>query len=86
METDEEKIAIDKNTETPLTPAEIFGWLEFGCWTMVALWPFLYWVNGPAVSTDQFVVRTALIVLSLAGGITLGGLRWRRRRSQRSKN
>ena len=55
--------------EREMTPAELFGWLELGCWTMVALAPFLYWVNGPAVSTDQFVVRTALVSLALCGGI-----------------
>ncbi len=45
--------------------------VELGCWTMVALAPFLYWVNGPAVSPDQFVVRTAVVVLALVGAITI---------------
>ena len=57
--------------DEPLTPQETAYWAEFACWTVVVLWPFLYWVNGPAVSTDQFVVRTALVVLSLTGAITL---------------
>jgi len=57
--------------DEPLTPQEIAYWAEFACWTVVVLWPFLYWVNGPAVSTDQLVVRTALVVLSLIGAITL---------------
>ncbi len=57
--------------EEDITPEEIRGWLEFGCWTTLALWPFLYWVNGPAVSDDQFVVRTALIVIAFVGGTSL---------------
>lgn len=36
---------------------------------MVVLVPILVWVNGPAVSTDQYVVRVAVFVLALAGGI-----------------
>jgi hypothetical protein len=51
--------------------------VELGCWTMVALAPFLYWVNGPAVSTDQFVVRTAVVTLALVGGVAIRVYRWR---------
>jgi hypothetical protein len=65
--------------ESP-TPAEVISWLEFGCWTMVALAPFLYWVNGPAVSTDQFIVRTALVSLALTGGTTIRLVKWVKKR------
>jgi hypothetical protein len=51
--------------------AEIRYWLEFGSWTTLALAPFLYWVNGPAVSDDQLVVRTALVVLAAIGAVGL---------------
>jgi hypothetical protein len=61
-----------------MTMAEVIGWLEFGCWTMVALAPFLYWVNGPAVSTDQFVVRTALVTLALTGCASIRLTKWLR--------
>ncbi len=44
---------------------------EFCCWTMVILAPLLTWVNGPAVSTDRFVVRTVVSALSLTGAICL---------------
>lgn len=54
---------------------------ELGCWTMVALAPFLTWVNGPPVSTDQAVVRTAVFSLAFVGGIVLTGLRLFRKRS-----
>ncbi|MGO8753244.1 MAG: hypothetical protein ACLQNE_45485 [Thermoguttaceae bacterium] len=54
--------------ERPVDPLFL---AEFFCWTMVVLAPVLTWVNGPAVSTDQFVVRTAVFALALAGGIGL---------------
>jgi hypothetical protein len=61
-----------------MSPAEFFGWLEFVCWTMVVLATFLYWISGPAVSTDQFVVSTALVALALAGGIIIRESKWLR--------
>lgn len=67
------------NEEEPLTTREILGWLELSCWTMIALAPFLYWVNGPAVSTDQFVVRTILVTLAFVGGIVIHIVRRRTR-------
>jgi hypothetical protein len=44
---------------------------EFCCWTMVGLAPILTWINGPVVSTDQFVTRTTVFVLALGGGVGL---------------
>lgn len=61
-----------------LTTAEVLGWSEFACWTMLVLAPVLYYVNGPSVSTDQAVVRTALVVLSAMGAIVLRWINWRR--------
>ncbi|HET6880599.1 MAG TPA: hypothetical protein VFI31_10615 [Pirellulales bacterium] len=63
--------SLDRESGRELTPREIRGWGEFCCWTTLALAPFLYWVNGPAVSTDQFVVRTALVVVATCGAIAL---------------
>lgn len=57
--------------ERPLAAREVLGWVELGCWTMVGLAPLLYWVNGPAVSTDQLVVRSGLVGFALGGGLTL---------------
>jgi hypothetical protein len=51
--------------------AELRDWLEFSFWTTLAAAPFLYWVNGPAVSHDQFVVRTALLALAACGAVGL---------------
>ncbi|NQT12694.1 MAG: hypothetical protein HQ582_08095 [Planctomycetes bacterium] len=59
---------MDDNKEEGIDP---FFMAEFCCWTMVALAPVLTWVNGPAVSTDQFVVRTAVFALALTGGVCL---------------
>ena len=49
---------------------EALGWAKFACWTVVALTPFFRWVNGPAVSSDQFVVRTTLAVLAVVGRVS----------------
>ena len=59
---------------------------EFCCWTMVVLAPILTWVNGPAVSTDQFVVRVTVFVLAITGGIGIRIAKLVRRRSQRRQS
>ncbi len=59
---------MDEDKQEPVDPL-FLG--EFGCWTMVVLAPILTWVNGPAVSTDQFVVRTVVFGLALTGAICL---------------
>ena len=66
-----------------LSPEEVRHWIEFGCWTALVLSPFLYWVNGPAVSTDQFVVRTAMVVIATTGAIGLRAYAlWRKKKSR----
>lgn len=55
------------------------GWVEFGCWIALALTPFLYLVNGPAVSQDQLVVRWIVVLVALVGGVGLRIRAWRRR-------
>jgi hypothetical protein len=62
-----------------LTPAELRGWLELACWVTLTLSPFLYWVNGPAVSTDQFVTRASLVILAAFGAIGFRFFSWSRR-------
>ena len=52
---------------------------------MLVLAPILYYVNGPSVSTDQLVVRTALIVLSTTGAVVLRLVNWRRRKRNDSE-
>lgn len=58
-----------RSTGCRMAPEELRGWLEFTCWTTLALAPFLYSVNWPAASTDQFVARTALVILAACGAI-----------------
>jgi hypothetical protein len=65
-----------RQPEPELTPAEIRAWTEFCCWTTLALAPFLYWANGPAVSSDQFFVRTALVVLAATGAVGFRIFAW----------
>jgi hypothetical protein len=71
---------VDEREKGELTPQELRGWMEFCCWTTLAIAPLLYWVNGPAVSTDQFVVRTALVVIAATGAIVLRVSAWLLRR------
>jgi hypothetical protein len=71
------------NDESEITVDDLRNWMEFGCWTTLALAPFLYWVNGPSVSIDQFVVRTALVVLASVGAFGLRAHAWIRHRSRR---
>lgn len=68
--------------DPPITWSEVADWAEFFGWTTLVLWPFLYWVNGPAVSDDQFVVRCLLIVVAASCALGVrGGKMWRKRRS-----
>ncbi len=59
-----------------LSGAQILGWAEFACWTGLILMPFLQRVNGPAVSIDQTVVRTSLVVITLTSAIVLRIVNW----------
>jgi hypothetical protein len=68
--------------EEPINPWFV---AEFCCWTMMMLAPILMWVNGPAVSTDQFVVRVTVFVLALAGAIGIRVGKIVRRRAQRRR-
>ncbi len=73
--------------EVPPEAEPVDPWFlgEFSCWTMVVLAPILTWINGPSVSTDQFVVRTAVFCLALSGAIGLRVANVVRRRRQSKK-
>lgn len=85
---------MNKNRDEANGPAEelelkaLLQWCEFGCWSAIMMFPLLYWVNGPSVSTDQAVMRTILIVLTVAGASGLRLYHWRAGRHTReaSKN
>jgi hypothetical protein len=71
--------------EEDLSLDELLPWLEFGCWTSLALAPILYYVNGPSVSSDQAVVRTGLVIFAALGAATLRVVNWRRSRTSLSQ-
>jgi hypothetical protein len=66
--------------DTPVQFRDIAPAIEFACWVVVALAPFLRWVNGAAVTDDQFVIQVALTSCALAGAL---GLRFYNYRVQR---
>ena len=45
-------------------------------WISLLLAPVLYWIQGPAVSSDQFVVRVLIVCLAAFG--VLSALIWPR--------
>ncbi len=58
-------------TDEDLSWSRIRYWAEFGCWSALALTPFLYWLNGPATSDDQVIVRATLVAVAALGAIAL---------------
>jgi hypothetical protein len=56
--------------------------IEFVSWVMLGLVPFLRYVNGPAVTSDQFAVHCAITSLAVLGAI-LSRLAIRRRLTSR---
>jgi hypothetical protein len=77
---------MNENQESRDEPTDPLWLAEFFCWTMVVLAPILSWVNGPSVSTDQFVVRTTVFVLALGGGVGLRVFKFVRARRKRPKS
>ena len=76
----EDEPATEKENEPAIDPWRL---AELCCWFVVLLAPILTWVNGPSVSTDQFVVRTFVFCAALTGGVVLSVtnfVRWRRQK------
>jgi hypothetical protein len=65
--------------DTP-TFRDIAPAIEFACWVVVALAPLLRWVNGAAVTDDQFAIQVGLTSTALVGAL---GLRFYDYRVQR---
>jgi hypothetical protein len=63
---------------------EVLGWAEFCAWAALVMTPIIWWLQGPSVSTDQFVVRTALVVISAVVGTGLRIRAWVCRRRGRT--
>jgi hypothetical protein len=66
--------------EAGLSAAQLRGWAEIGCWIALGISPILYFINGPAVSTDQYIVRMVLVILAACGGVGLRLCVWLRGR------
>lgn len=62
---------MDDSSQNELTTRELLGWAEFSCWVALVLTPLIWWLQGPSVSQDQFVVRTALVVVAALGAVSL---------------
>lgn len=75
---------LEQNHVEEISVDELLYWGEFACWTVLVLWPFLYFVNGPSVSTDQSVVRTGLVVIAAIGGVSLRAYKVISRRASRA--
>ena len=60
-----------KIDEEEIDVAEMVYWIEFGAWSAVVMTPMIWWLQGPSVSTDQFVMRTGLVVVSAVTAISL---------------
>ena len=56
-----------------LDAAEIRYWAEFCAWSALVMTPIIWWLQGASVSTDQFVVRTGLVVISASVAVGLRG-------------
>jgi len=58
-------------TDEEISFAELAPAIEFMCWTIVALAPFLRWANGAAVTDDQWWIQVFLFSAALLGGLSL---------------
>lgn len=45
--------------------------IEFVCWVVVLLVPFLRIINGAAATNDQFIIQMSLFFFALAGAVRL---------------
>jgi hypothetical protein len=66
----------NERAETGVLPenvrfSDISPGIEFVCWIVVCLAPFLRWINGAAVTSDQFFIQVALFSVALAGAVVL---------------
>ena len=78
--------AMQDDAADTLELAEMLGWAEFCAWSALVMTPIIWWLQGPSVSTDQFVVRTGLVVISAIAAVGLRGwaLVQRRRDARKS--
>lgn len=60
-----------QKTDEEIRFADIAPAIEFACWTVVGLAPFLRLVNGPAVTDDQWWIQVFLFTTAILGAISL---------------
>ena len=63
----------DSSTDPSAQPTdteELWRTVELCSWASLAFLPVLYFVNGPAVSTDQLIIRRIVVIAVVAGVIT----------------
>ena len=75
----------EQSKQAPEQPDEIdldefLGWAEFCAWAALVMTPIIWWLQGESVSTDQFVVRCSLVVISACVGVGLRARAMCRRR------
>jgi len=68
------KADFENDSTNNLAKRNMLVWLELGCWTAVALVPFVSLINGESVSIDQYIVRWIVIIVALFNAI---GMRYR---------
>lgn len=56
--------------------------VEFACWVALAIAPLLRWINGPAVTFDQFVTQMIVLSLAVIGAFGLRAYNWSHRNSR----
>jgi len=54
-----------RNDSSDLCIRDVMWFVECGSLSALLIIPFLYYVNGPAVSRDQLVVRSTLTALAV---------------------
>lgn len=61
---------------------KILDMVEFACWATTALGPIIWWIQGPSVATDQFIMRCAVIAVAAGGAVAVRLHRIRERRNE----
>ena len=72
-----------ESKEEPIYFRDVAPAIEFCCWVVVLLAPFLRWFNGAAVTDDQFIIQMSLVAIALTSAAGLRIYNWRAGQSQR---
>ena len=64
-------MADEKDTPEEIRFADLAPAMEFACWTVVVLAPFLRLINGAAVTNDQWWIQVFLFTTAILGACSL---------------